>query len=259
MKILLKKSDLVLLKLKHGHRPKGINDENEIGVYLGEEIILYRNKKKFYKENILTLEKNIISVMTTSRKFPQLAEFLDQNKDYYRTFELGLGATCEKYDERILNYPNFVPEKNISNENFELLWDCIWEKIQPGDLIFTRTEDSWLSKCIANFDLGYWSHVGTIIDSEHLIEATTKGVIQSKISDYKKKNVRIGIYRMLNYNQETIERLLSFAKSTVGAKYNYKGVLKLFIKKSLNLKLRARELSPNDLCFSGNFYPIHLI
>lgn len=94
----------------------------------------------------------------------------------------------------------------------------LMESLQPGDIIFTRT-DGFFSNFVIN---GFWTHAVYYIGNNEVVHATTKGVIRAHVLSVL-TNDNVAVCRMNGITQlqnaEAICNAVNLA--TLGIKYDW--------------------------------------
>jgi hypothetical protein len=125
---------------------------------------------------------------------------------------------------------------------------------REGDLFFTYNPNSVMNGIIRKLDQSYWAHCGMITENGRLVEMTTSGIMYTSFKYLKENNIKVGLYRCPNFDSEYIKILSSNVESFVQQKprYNYKGVIKHFVKKRFGFfKNEMTGPFPSDLLRHG--------
>jgi hypothetical protein len=189
--------------------------------------------------------------------------FYTQNVPNRTLFYHGINAfrDKEKY-ARYFDSPIKLPVLDpISPEEFERRWKQLLSLLRPGDLIQLIDTGSFVSRMIARFDQGSWSHAATYIGNGHVVEAIPiGGVVVRPIGVYQSPRYRVGLYRPRpDYTPEDTAKLIAFCLSTVGGRYSYRQAVALALRKLLGLKLVLPQVSPNDAVVMTNFPLIFVV
>jgi uncharacterized protein YycO len=116
---------------------------------------------------------------------------------------------------RISKYPPFIYyDKNTFTITGTDI-DKIQKAIIPGDLILRGFDDFIGSQLI-----GYYSHIGIILDNKTVIHAIETGIDKIHIYDFCKTD-RIKILRAKNIFEIDINKVLNKAKSKIGTPYDF--------------------------------------
>jgi hypothetical protein len=114
-----------------------------------------------------------------------------------------------------------------------------------------------ISRLIARFDHGTWSHVGTYTGDGTILEAIKDGVVERDIEVYRNPRYRLGLYRHKSMDPKSAVNLVGFMRSQLGKRYNFRAAVRLALLKVFGLQPgkglrppRLDELTPNDLARS---------
>jgi len=245
-------------KCKESYDTKGTN---AIGILLDNNKILFSRKRRTIEEGI---SKDIYPAYLYSLKSNELREkiykYFQSNKDNFQLFKLGLNSLNDEHME-VFNNPELMPKlhKWKSYNEYEIAWNRIISQMQKGDSIFTFNENSYISRFIAWFDNGSWSHVAIYVGNSEIAEAIAEGFVKRSITVYNQNQIHIGLYRLHRSDPAFVDGFVDSALSLaeIGSKYNYYGVLKLGLQKMFRLKQNAP--SPSDIVYSGLLYLVDYI
>jgi hypothetical protein len=96
-----------------------------------------------------------------------------------------------------------------------------------GDVLFSQPINSFTSWVVMYFQGGPCSHVGMLTSEGTVIEAITAGVVERSASEYFDGKHYVGIREHREWNSEMGQQLVSTARSQIGCKYNWGGVVSL--------------------------------
>jgi hypothetical protein len=178
----------------------------------------------------------------------QITMFFERNIPNRSLFHSGVSALAED-NLSFWDVPVRLPILDtIGPAVHEERWLQLKSKLQPGDLIATLDARSFISRMIAYVDQGTWSHVGKYSGSGTVLEAISAGVVERPIDVYHDIRYRIGVYRHAA-TADQLAQLIAFFRSQVGKPYNYRGVTRLGVRKTLGISSigSRKDVSPNDL------------
>ncbi len=178
--------------------------------------------------------------------------FIEHNRFTPNLFQRFMLALYE-HDSVFFSEPVKLPIlKTISEVEYEAKWDYLLQSIRPCDIVCTFDSTSLISKAIVSIENGVWSHTAQYVGNGKIVEATTSGVIESEILKYKSKNYRIAVYRLKGLKNQ--DEVVHFARTQLNKRYNYRGVVRLALRKLRALPPEApSKVSPSDLPVYGNF------
>jgi hypothetical protein len=101
-------------------------------------------------------------------------------------------------------------------------------KLGAADIFFYHGRGSALSWAVMYFTNSIWSHVGTCVGGDRIVDATTSGVIEHSLADYLDGRGYLDFRTVEGITDEQRAAVASHARSTVGAGYNWVGVLRLY-------------------------------
>jgi hypothetical protein len=102
------------------------------------------------------------------------------------------------------------------------------EALRPADLFFYHGRGSLLSWAVMYFTHSIWSHVGTCVGDGKIVDATTSGVVEHRLTDYLDGRGYLAFRTVQGISDEQRADVARYARSTVGAGYNWSGVFRLF-------------------------------
>lgn len=238
---------------------------NKVGYVTRTDQVLYPYHYGIRQEPLSdVLKKRRCTLMEVSRGPPEdnLERFFTENYPNPSLFSMGF-YLIKDYPQ-YFDHPIRLPILDtISEADFYARWDALPSVLEPGDSILSTDTESWISRSIARFDHGPWSHTATYIGRGLVVEATTAGVICREIEAYRHPRFRIGIYRV-DATKEQLQEMVRLVCSQIGGRYNYYGVLQLAAWKLRNrmpsIKSDAILVSPNDFAFfNPNHRLIHIV
>jgi hypothetical protein len=107
----------------------------------------------------------------------------------------------------------------------------VLESCKPLDILLVHTKNSFLSWLVMYYTgPTIWSHVATFGYNGYIYDATTKGVIKHHISDYFDGNTYIAVRQLEGVSEEKRKEASFFLETNVGCKFNWKGILMLWLK-----------------------------
>ena len=150
--------------------------------------------------------------------------FFTENKPSIELFNSGMAAIVKQNDLTYFENPIRIPVLDpITVEEFDKRWQTFCSILRLGDIIAVIDNKSILSRLIAHFDRGTWSHVGVYSGEGKLVEAVLQGVVEGEIEDYHSPRYRLGVYRRKNLRLGNAQEVVARMRSQIGAKYNFYG------------------------------------
>lgn len=102
--------------------------------------------------------------------------------------------------------------------------------LEPGDVIFTFTSNSFISWAIMYLTKARMSHVSQYIGNNSIIHSTTEGVISESIESlFSKKSVFLPLH-IQNVTRDDRNKLVKYLKDSIGVPYGWNVVLKKFLR-----------------------------
>lgn len=189
--------------------------------------------------------------------------FFTENKPSIELFNSGMAAIATEQDLSFFDNPIRIPVLDIiTHEAFEHRWAVFRSILRPADIIGVIDTRSLISRLIARFDHGTWSHVGCYSGDGTILEAFSAGVVERDIEVYYDQKYRLGVYRASSLHMEGAEAVVRYQRSQLGARYNYRGVFRLAMFKIFGIQPTgsgAKNVSPNDLARSERVRLIHVV
>ena len=150
--------------------------------------------------------------------------------------------------------------EDITDGIVEERWKTLCAMLQLGDVIFTIDTKSIVSKLIARFDHGSWSHVGAYSGQGKITEAIPIGVVERSIEAYHNPRYRLGVYRRLDMDQAQQVKSICGMTSQIGARYGFRDAIYLAIHKLLGIRPHGEgSHGPNGLARSERLTLVHLV
>jgi hypothetical protein len=199
-----------------------------------------------------------------------LSEYFTENLDNpfavkYVFQVLGKGFNLDKNGIRTQFPPlQTKPDRDICKNKF----NEILTKVKIGDLIMTYDRSSQVSNYIRKIDGSQWSHCGSMFDEFQIQEMTTEGMERSPLAFLDPHQYDIAVYRPYDFLSSTDEQISEFLLRSEklyssGAKYNWNGILKVFLMRKYPKLFRALRKSTgptmSDLINSNEFVLIDWI
>jgi hypothetical protein len=190
----------------------------------------------------------------TQTEADNIEAFFTQNVPSVELFNSGLQALVSASDLSFFESPIRIPVlDDISPLEFERRWEVFSLTLRRADIIFVLDTKSLISRLIARFDHGTWSHVGVYTGERTIVEAITAGVVERNIEVYHDPRYRLGIYRHKTIGPKAATSLVDVLRSQLGKRYDFLSAIRLAIFKVLGLQPGAGsrpptldELTPND-------------
>ena len=199
----------------------------------------------------------------TQAEVESVERFFTENTPSIELFNSGLWAILSRDDLSYFDNPIKTPMlDSITREEFERRWTEFRSIIIEGDIIMAIHTTNLISRLIARFDHGTWSHVGLYSGDGTILEAIPAGVVERDIEVYHDHAYRLGAYRAIGLPIESRDATVSWMRSKPGARYNIRGVMRLAVLKSLGIQPRnggTGNVSPNDIARSGRARLIYVV
>jgi hypothetical protein len=134
----------------------------------------------------------------------------------------------------------------IDEDEFERRWEMLRTVLKDGDHVFCFDSHSRVSRFIAWFDQGVWSHVAGYIGDGMVCEAITSGVVYRSIDAYHRFGYRIGVYR-LQYTPEQLAEWKLSSLSKVGDRYSWRRIVSEGFRKLFRRPPHGNHVTPNEM------------
>lgn len=253
--LLPKIGSIVTFLDKRSRKPPDSTGYNQIGIVVAKNRMLIKGGRSIITVNCIKSgnDKCDIYAPVSPLLLEAVVEYFTDNVMSTLVYDRGISALLLKEPSSLFDNPVLMPKfKILSKNEYEKRWDKIESEARPGDLLFTFDSKSTMSKLIARFDNGSWSHVGIYMGSGKLSEAITSGVTIRNISEYKKPYIHVGLYRLRELTDGQARKICGFCIEQTGKPYNYTGVLKLGLKVLFGFK--SKIPSPNRLIHMVDVY-----
>jgi hypothetical protein len=134
------------------------------------------------------------------------------------------------------------------------------EQFKTGDLVFLHTADSFLSWLVMYYTSSVWSHVASVSENGYIIDATTSGVLEHSFADYLDGKSYILMKRVREITDEQRQKMLTSCREQVGGRFNWVGVVRLFLDIVCGFHARYRvHFSVDFLLLAACFTPLWLL
>jgi hypothetical protein len=199
-----------------------------------------------------------IRVARTREEVDNVEAFFTENVPSIELFNSALHTIITSGDLSFFEDPIRIPIlEHICILEFEKRWEVFRSILRPADIIAIIDTKSVVSRLIARFDHGTWSHVGVYSGNGGIMEAITAGVVERDIQVYHQPWYRLGVYRYKSLDEERVVSVLAAMRSQLGKRYNFRGAIRLAIYKLLGIQppkdsalLSPSDVTPNDLARS---------
>jgi hypothetical protein len=228
---------------------------NKIGVLTACGQVVYERKRQIVKAPqsvILHLPKRTTELPAELDR-PNVDAYFLKNHLTFDVFNLGLHCYLKK-DAEFFAHPVRLPEHD-EIDALEHAKRCkgLLAEARTGDLLYTFTPTSFMSRMIAGIDDGPWSHAAIVSDTGTVLEAAPGGVRETQLAHYLAQPYRLGLYRLRGGLQD-LERVMAWVRSQVGKPYAYRKAAVAGLKKLL--RIENRKSTPNDI---GSDYRVILV
>lgn len=237
-------------------------DDNKIGYVTDDEKVIYPFLRGWKSVSLKDLR---VSRTMTVDVDPSLAKnvqkFFTDNVPNRELFYAGLNAILHPEDQsKIFENPIKLPVLTaISGAERDARWSQMTKIIKTGDYVFCIDTSSMISRSIAKFDHGSWSHTAWYVGGGYVFEAIPKyGVCARHMELYNRQNYRVGIYRP-QLTDAQVKDIFEFNARELGASYAYAAVIALGIRKLLGLRSKFPKVTPNEFAIHLNCPIVHIV
>lgn len=235
---------------------------NKVGYLTDDDFVIYPFMRWIKKVKLDEIKQpyQIATMPADLPEGPGLEEFFTKNTLNPELFNHGLHVL--KRQEPYLNYldsPIKLPILDAIDEaEFERRWHQFRSILKDGDILQCINVKSRISRFIAWFDQGVWSHTASYIGDGHLIEAIPQGVVMRSIEVYHHYGFRLGIYRP-NHTPESLREWKEFLLSKLGDRYSHKNVFQTGLRKVFGCKPRMPLVTPNEMVIITDFPLVYVV
>jgi hypothetical protein len=227
---------------------------NKVGYITKYGTVIYpmwRHVRERRIERIQRHRHTILERSLTPDQERNVETFFTKNQRKLNLFDMGMRKLALSADLSFFENPIRLPLlEPISDAEHKRRWAQFLNHLQPFDNVALIDTQSKISRAIAKFDQGTWSHTAMYLGQGRIVEAITSGVVERGIEVYRFPRYRLGIYRVVDeFDEPGKIAMKNFALTQVGKGYNYSGVLRLCAEKLLGVR-HPMPPSPNDMLIS---------
>jgi hypothetical protein len=153
------------------------------------------------------------------------------------------------------------PTKNISESQLKSVDPIYGVDYAPGYILFSRTDDSFVSKGIIWFE-NQWeasafkpSHVMIVKDENTILEANSPEIKETNIHKYfDDEKIQVVCRRPVDLEDVTVKEVLTYAMSLEGRPYDFTGIMgfALMISGELSKYIKFLRKLPVPFHFPGS-------
>jgi permuted papain-like amidase YaeF/Yiix C92 family enzyme len=128
------------------------------------------------------------------------------------------------------------------------------KEAKPMDLVFSRPlVSSGVSRLIRLVDRSQFSHVGIYLGQGVTVDSGPGGVHKTSLVEFAETS-HLALYRHREaISEEQRSKMIEFAEKSIGAPYSWLGLIEVFCRKKLGLRMNRMKPSVSALIFSDNF------
>lgn len=190
-----------------------------------------------------------------------LTEYFFKNSDNpYALYNVIKAIESGRPTKDLTQFPPLVIMPR-NEEDHRAAIERLLKKAEPGDVVFSSIQRDPLSSLIRKEDQGQFSHCAPYLGNGEVMDIGPGGVVLNSVRDYP-LNMRLALYRLRDPLSEEQKRdMVSFAKQQVekGLKYNYWGIIKLFLRKKYRIPMPNTAPSVSDLLYTNKFCLVDFI
>lgn len=245
--------------------PPDSTGRNKIGLISTKDVVIYPLRSRVVRRPLAAvLNHRGIQLFERPTPAPDLEErvdvFIEQNVPNAVLLQNATKALLSGGDESFFEHPIRLPIlAPISEDERQRKWVELTNKIQDGDLVQVFDSESAISRLIAKFDGGTWSHSAGYIGHGEVVEALTSGVTVRSLETYNDTKYRMGLYRIPGVTPEQAEAMRLLGLLQLGKPYAWRKVMRLALRKLIGTADLHRTpflISPNDLVASARWFPV---
>jgi len=237
-------------------------DDNKLGYVTKDGFVIYPFLRWWKKVPLKSMKPSRTMVMDVGQQLAENVEsFFTENVPNRTLFYAGVhGITHPEHRPAIFDHPIKLPIlEPITKEERDRRWDQMTKIIKSGDFVFCTDTSSRLSRLIAKWDHGTWSHTALYIGGGYLSEAIPKyGVCVRHMELYNTPNYRLAIYRPF-YKPGDAKKVIESMVQKFEGRYAYRKVFALALRKLIGLQPKSPQISPNDLAIRAHIPIVHIV
>ncbi|OQC24192.1 MAG: hypothetical protein BWX68_02359 [Verrucomicrobia bacterium ADurb.Bin063] len=132
--------------------------------------------------------------------------------------------------------------------------DRLLKHAQPTDLVFSRPRTpSDISTLIRSVDHCQFSHVAPYVGNGLTVDAGPDGIQKVSLADHA-STTYLALYRLRDpLSEQAKSKMVKSWLESVGARYDWPGLLRVFLRKKFKLQVGAYIPSVSDILFSDIF------
>ena len=204
----------------------------------------------------LGLHKNP-KLFSAKHRFPRdlLTEYFRENKDNPYALEYVMGRIASRMD--VTTELTQVPPMQIrytSEAQRDATLRMLIEKAQQCDTVFSRPlADSRISTFIRSEDRCQFSHVGIYLGDGETLDAGIDRVTRNSLYELGQQS-HLALYRLRqSIPDDKKKMMMESAQKMIGGKYNWLGVLEVYLRSKFKLPINPTKPSVSTLLFSDAY------
>ena len=225
------------------------------GISFGDTVLMMAPRRTMYSYRIRP--ENLDAVPVLLFKSPigidkgKLTKYFAENCDnpYALFFVLSRLLTGQPIE----GLTQFPP---LSYPKFESGIHHLRDIADVGDSVFCFDRESFLSRIIRSVDYSPWSHVGTVIGPNRIVDVTLSGLRQTDFLAFESPSLDVALYRpKQDPTPEQKAKIVDFAERSLLARhirYSWRKAFLIYLRKRWKLPV-TKILSPGDLIYSNAF------
>jgi hypothetical protein len=189
--------------------------------------------------------------------FPQfvLNSYFAENRDnpYAVIYVIGRMGFREDVNTPLTQVPPISTTYPSATARAEAVMRLLKEA-KPMDSVFSRPlVSSGVSTLVRSVDHCQFSHVGVYAGEGVTVDSGPGGVHKTSLVELAKTS-HLALYRYRGpISEEQRSKMLEFVEKSIGAPYSWLGLIEVFCRKKLGLRMNPRKPSVSALLFSDSF------
>ncbi len=192
---------------------------------------------------------------------PYLSEYFRENCDNpYALYHVMQSVHFSRPIKELTQFPP-LSVAQLSLEKRRAAVERLIKNADVGDTVFSSSVGDSISSLIRREDRGQFSHCASYVGNGEMVDAGPNGVEVNSVHDYP-TTTRLALYRLRQpLSNEQKENIAAFARKQAEdrCRYNYWGVIKLYLHRKIKLPIPRSVPSVNELLYSNEFKLVDFI
>lgn len=200
-----------------------LTGHNKVGYLTADDVVVYPARRHWVRIPLQIVATKMrgeklmmFELQWPDGREPDVEAFFTKNVLNPELMRRGMNSIF-KHDFDFFDNPIRLPVLSpIAAEEHENRWLQMIQYVKPCDVIQVIDQMSIISRLIVKLDIGTWSHSAIYVGDGNILEAITSGVVRRKITAYRNRRYRVGIYRIPGITEEQRFQMLITSHSRLG-------------------------------------------